>query len=127
MHALVARISEPHSKPLSDLSKLLGHVKASNVLVILQSAEVLHRPWCLIEMYTAIKHQVPIIAITGDSRLCRWYRAPCQADTCLLHLRTTTVAGKDYDFSTASNFLMNLDTMLEEANPRVCDAERRGR
>ena len=120
MHALVARISEPHSKPLSDLSKLLGHVKASNVLVILQSAEVLHRPWCLIEMYTAIKHQVPIIAITGDSRLCRWYRAPCQADTCLLHLRTTTVAGKDYDFSTASNFLMNLDTMLEEANPGAC-------
>jgi hypothetical protein len=83
------------SDDLRDLSKLKGHVRNSGALVIVQSAEVLQRPWCLLEIYEAIEAKVPIIAIN--------------------------VAGKGYDFAEATNLLMHLDTELDSINPGACD------
>ena len=51
------------SDDLKDLGKLTTHVTNSDTLVVMQSAEVYQRPWCLLEMYTAIEENVPIIAI----------------------------------------------------------------
>ena len=39
---------------LRDLANLLNHVRNSQSLVILQSAEVLQRPWCLLEVLRKI-------------------------------------------------------------------------
>ena len=68
------------SDDLRDLSKLRGHVRNSNVVCIVQSKEVLQRPYCLLELYTAIESQIPIIAVS--------------------------IAGKGYDYAAASNFLL---------------------
>ena len=75
-----------------DLRALLGDVKDSEVFVLLQSAGVLTRPWCLLEIFTAITNQVPIVCVN--------------------------VAGPNsYDFSAASTFMTHLDTELDIANP----------
>ena len=55
----------------------------------------MQRPWCLLEMYTAIEAKMPIIAIN--------------------------IAGKGYDFAAATNFLTHLDTALDAVNPGACD------
>ena len=60
-----------------DLRLLLDHVRDSDALVVLQSAAILHRPWCLLEMHAAIEGGIPIIAIA--------------------------IAGKGYDYATAAN------------------------
>ena len=72
------------SDNLFDLRSLLGHVKNSDVLVLFQSKEVLQRPWCLLELYTAITEGVPIVALN-----------------CI---------GKGYDFAEAAELLMHLET-----------------
>lgn len=51
------------SDNLQDLRELLDHVKNSDVLVLLQTTGLLTRPWCLLEIVTAIKAGVPIVAI----------------------------------------------------------------
>ena len=70
---------------------LVDHVKNSDTLVLMQSKEVLHRPWCLIALDAAITHGVPIVALT--------------------------CVGKGYDFVTAIDFLHHLETCLETADP----------
>jgi hypothetical protein len=77
-----------------DLRELLDSVRDSDVLVIVQSAEVLTRPWCLLEMVAAVDVGVPIIAIS--------------------------VSGKGYNFAEATNLLTHLDTLLETINPGAC-------
>lgn len=79
------------SDDLKDLRQLGSHVTNSAVLVLLQSAEVLLRPWCVFELCTAIDANVPIVAVT--------------------------VEGKGYDFADAGQLLLHLDTALEERNP----------
>ena len=79
------------SDDLKDLRTLLESVRDSSALVVLQSAEILYRPWCLLEMYAAIESGVPVVALN------------CQ--------------GKGYDFAQASQFLTNLDTQLEQKTP----------
>jgi hypothetical protein len=74
---------------------LVQHVRDSDVLAIIQSAEVLQRPWCLLEMYAAIEAGIPIIAIA--------------------------VSGKGYDFATATDLLLHLDTALDVVNPGATD------
>ena len=74
------------SDDLKDLRKLGEHVVDSDVLVLLQSAEVLLRPWCVYELVTAIKADVPIVAVT--------------------------VASKNYDFAEAGQLMLHLDTYL---------------
>ena len=45
------------SDDLSDLKELLDHVRHSKVLVLLQTEKILQRPWCLLELKTAIEHR----------------------------------------------------------------------
>ena len=44
----------------------------SDVLVLVLSAEIFHRPWCLLEVLTAIREGVPIVAVgVGSTRTAR--------------------------------------------------------
>ena len=75
---------------LRDLRGLLGHVRDSDALIILQSAEILQRPWyeehgiaalylsrltgacsyrCLLEMNAAIEAGVPIVAVAVSGKV----------------------------------------------------------
>ena len=76
-----------------DLRKLGQHVVDSDVLVLLQSSDVLLRPWCVYELHTAIDAGIPIVAVT--------------------------VASKGYDFADAGQLMLHLDTLLEVENPHV--------
>ena len=51
------------SDDLQDLRHLLTFVKQAEVLVLLQTKSVLTRPWVILELYTAITHDVPIVAL----------------------------------------------------------------
>ena len=51
------------SDDLSDLRNLLDAVAQSDVLVLLQTTNLLTRPWCLLEIYTALLNNVPIVTI----------------------------------------------------------------
>lgn len=80
------------SDNLRDLTQLERHVKESAVLVLIQSRSVLTRPWCVLELLTAIKYQVPIVGL------------------CLVGV------GRAYDFADAAHWLTNLDTELEDSD-----------
>ena len=56
------------SDDLTDLRSLLEHVKATEALILLQSNKVLTRPWVLLEAYTAIQNEVPIVAFNVKGR-----------------------------------------------------------
>ena len=79
------------SDNLHDLTDLLNHVKDSGALVVLQSAELISRPWCLLEMHVAVTNNVPIVAIN--------------------------IRGKRYDFMESQQHLTFLDTVLDQLNP----------
>jgi len=79
------------SDNLSDLRELIGHVLDSDVVVLLQSEEVLFRPWCLLELYAAATAGIPIVSLA--------------------------CSGKGYDFAAADDHLLHLDTSLHVANP----------
>ena len=83
--------SAADSDNLRDLRVLVDHVKDSDALILFQSKEVLQRPWCLIELSAAITHGVPIVALS--------------------------CVGKKYDFVSAVDFLLHLETCLETLNP----------
>ena len=51
------------SDNLNDLNKLMSHVRDSDVLCLLQTAEVLLRPFCILEINEAIVSRVPIVAL----------------------------------------------------------------
>lgn len=52
------------SDQLHNLTALLeDHVPKSEVLVVLQTTGILTRPWCLLEIITAIKRDVPIVTV----------------------------------------------------------------
>lgn len=55
---------------LADLRQLCDIVLASDALVLFLTRDLLTRPWCLIELYTAIKNNVPIVAL----KVCANYR-----------------------------------------------------
>ena len=80
------------SDDLFDLRSLLEDVKQSDRFILFQSAGVLTRPWCLMEIVTAISSQVPIVCINvlGPNR---------------------------YDYSSALTYMTHLDTELDRANP----------
>ena len=79
------------SDNLGDLRELIGHVLDSDVVVLLQSEEVLFRPWCLLELYAAATAGIPIVSLV--------------------------CSGKGYDFAAAEDHLLHLDTSLPAANP----------
>ena len=80
------------SDDLQDLRMLLDHVRESDVLVLLQTKGLLTRPWCLLEIHTAINAGVPIVAINVKG-------------------------GHPYDYAASAAFLERLDTQLDAANP----------
>ena len=51
------------SDDLQDLRHLLTFVKQAEVLVLLQTKNVLERPWVILELYTAVTNNVPIVAL----------------------------------------------------------------
>ena len=55
------------SDDLLNLSTLKSAVARSECLVLIQSSGVLERPWCLIEILTALEYRVPIIGVSLTS------------------------------------------------------------
>ena len=76
------------SDTLKDLRRLRQHVRDSDVLVLLLTSNFLTRPWCLLEIYTAITESVPIVALNING-------------------------AHPYNYSQAAAFLQELDTELD--------------
>ena len=89
------------SDDLRNLKLLVDHVKASRALLLLQTRKVLTRPYCVLEILTAIEHNIPIVGVTVAGR-------PNDA----------------YDFEEMSQFMMWFDTELEEYNAGAADVLR---
>lgn len=89
------------SDDLKDLRSLIEHVRQSDVLVLIQTAHVLERPWCLLEILTAIDADVPIVGVT--------------------------LLGSDapYDFSDANQLLGDLAAELDRRNPGAAEQVRK--
>ena len=66
-------------------------VRASEVLLLVQSSDVLLRPWCILEIHAAVAHDIPIVAVS--------------------------LRGKAYDFAEGQHTLTYLDTELDRLNP----------
>ena len=81
------------SDDLKDLRSLQHQVAMSDVLLLFQTHSVLERPWCLVEIFTALTHSVPVVPI---------------------HL--SGVAAQ-YDFAAAQMFLDNFEVELERRSP----------
>jgi hypothetical protein len=99
---LVEKLGAPvflDSDDLMDLRNLCHQVAMSDVLVLFQTRNLLTRPWCLVEIYTALTEGVPVVAVC--------------------------VAGAfPYNFADADHFLDNLETELEARNPGASDVVR---
>ena len=80
------------SDDLTDLRLLLDAVRESDCLLLLQSARLLSRPWCLLEINAAIEAGVPIVAINVQG-------------------------GAPYSFEEAHELMKTLDTRLDIVNP----------
>merc|ERR1719456_1565991 len=76
---------------LQDLRILLQHVRDSDVFMILLTAEVMTRPWCILEIHAAVSAGIPIVAVT--------------------------LRGKSYDHTETQRLLTFLDSELEQQNP----------
>ena len=81
------------SDDLRDLSSLRTHVLESDCLVLVQSRDVLTRPYCILELLWAVEAGKPIVGVNLDRH------------------------SFPYDFAKANDFLSHLDTALAEANP----------
>ena len=81
------------SDDLNDLRLLKQAVVHSDVLILIQTAHVLERPYCLIELATAIEHRVPIVGVS------------------------LTSGPFPYRFTEAASFLKALDSELDICNP----------
>ena len=81
---------------LNDLRLLLEHVKDTAVLVLLQSKGVLTRPWVILELFTALTNNVPVVS---------------------LNVHTAFL----YDYGTAMDFLLHFDEEIDIANPGAAE------
>jgi len=81
------------SNDLADLRTLFAHVHNSDVLLLLATEGVLSRPWCLLELYQAHRHGVPVLIVEVDSPRYR------------------------FDRTAAKRFLRNLEEDLPQKNP----------
>lgn len=80
------------STDADDIRKILSAgVACSDTLLFVQTSGVLTRPWCLLEVYTALRNNVPVLPLV--------------------------IEGSGYDFGQARDFLENLEPRLEAANP----------
>ena len=80
------------SDDLRDLRKLQDHVRECDVFLLVQSASVLTRPYCLLELCVAIEAGKPIVGVSLSGAYA-------------------------YDFAAAQALLTHLDTQLEQLNP----------
>lgn len=80
------------SDDLRDLRKLQDHVRECDVFLLVQSASVLTRPYCLLELCVAIDAGKPIVGVSLSGAYA-------------------------YDFAAAQALLTHLDTQLERLNP----------
>ena len=87
------------SDDLRDLRELLEHVRRSKVLVCVLSPQFVHRPYCLLEMVTAIDAGIPLVAVAVAKR------------------RNST-----YDYAGSENFLMHLDKELDASSRALLQA-----
>ena len=71
---------------------IVDHVLESDCVVLFQSEGVLTRPYCLVELYTAITHRVPLVCLNVQGP-------------------------SPYDYTDAAAFLEHLDTQLDIVNP----------
>ncbi len=78
---------------MMSLNTLVEKVKRSNVMLVLQTKDVLKRPWCVLEVYTAIKHQIPIV--------------------------TVQIEGRGYDYEKTEHYLNNLDSLIDDGSRAV--------
>jgi len=51
------------TEDLTDLARLVNHVQGSLALIVLLSPNLLSRPWCLLEMVTAKRHNRPFVPV----------------------------------------------------------------
>ena len=90
LEGLLGRRCFLDSDDLSDLSRLQDHVRESGCVLLLQTRDVLTRPWCIVELLTAIDSGVPIVGVS-------------------------IISGQaQYDFARAGEYMSHLDTLLEE-------------
>lgn len=80
------------SDDLRDLGQLKQHVRDSACIVLIQSKNVLTRPYCLIELLTAIEYGVPIVGL------------------CLCGVGVRA----QYNYAEAAHFLSNIDAEFED-------------
>ena len=63
--------------------KLMTDVRSADVLVLLLTDEVMTRPWCLVEIHTALAHGIPIVPIQLGKSHAKWPdAAACRAAAC---------------------------------------------
>eukprot|EP00929_Paragymnodinium_shiwhaense_P102141 TRINITY_DN65327_c0_g1_i1.p1 TRINITY_DN65327_c0_g1~~TRINITY_DN65327_c0_g1_i1.p1 ORF type:complete len:1298 (-),score=269.62 TRINITY_DN65327_c0_g1_i1:94-3987(-) len=86
------------TEELQDMRLLLSHVRESDCILVLLSSEVLTRPWCILELCTAIEAAVPIVVVD--------------------------VRGKGFDATDGRKCLTFLDTELDRRNPGAADCLR---
>ena len=77
------------SDDLVDLSKLKEHVCQSKVVLLLQTQNVMTRPYCILELTTAIDNCVPILGVS------------------------LTSGSAPYDFKAAAAMMTHLDSRLD--------------
>lgn len=101
----LGRVGFLDSSDLVDISALLEHVRRSECVILLQTANVMTRPWCLAEVYLARRLRIPVVPVI--------------------------VSGGGYDHGVAADFMRDLPRRLEEANPgalanvrRIVEAQR---
>lgn len=87
--ALLGRRCFLDSDDLKNLTKLKDHVRSSDCVLLLQTKSVLTRPWCIVELLTAIDSGVPIVGVSITSGT-----AP-------------------YEFAAALDFMTHFDTLLD--------------
>eukprot|EP01052_Picozoa_sp_SAG31_P021523 SAG31_NODE_1670_length_7567_cov_13.084360_2_plen_645_part_00 len=81
---------------LQDLPTL---VRMTEVLVIIQSREVFQRPYCLVEVFTAIIEKIPIVPVFLD------------------YLDATKQREAGYDFEEQKEYMRDFETQLVAKNP----------
>merc|ERR1711990_1277653 len=52
------------SSDLQDLSLLRHHVQISHNLLVMLTPGILSRPWCLVEIVTAFRHNIRMVPVT---------------------------------------------------------------
>ena len=90
------------SDDLRDLTKLVAHVKKSRCLILVQTRKVLTRPYCILEVLTAIESRIPIVCVTVGGK----------------------PADQSYNFEEMAQLMTWMDSELEEWNPGAADVLR---